>query len=77
MTHRDEERGAVRDTMHQGWVARQRPRPTLRQYKLPLLGAKWRPWHLTFKLSLSEKAGLHGRSFHPTRDAVSACIILG
>ena len=41
---------------HQGWVARQRPRPTLRQDVAPF-GANWRPWHLKLKLSLSQKVG--------------------
>ena len=40
----------------QGWVARPRPRPNLRQ-GCTCWVANWPPWRLKLKLSLSQKAG--------------------
>ena len=41
---------------------------TDRTWRLHLLGANWRPWHLKLKLSLSHNGGLHGTSCHPVWD---------
>ena len=45
-----------------GWIARRRPRPTLRQ-GANLLGANWRPWRLKLKPSLSQKVGFAREKF--------------
>ena len=47
-----------------GRVARQRPKPTLRQ-GCTCLGANWRPWRLKLKLSLSRKRWVSGQKSSP------------